>query len=217
MTSPQSSRAMSSGSLPAVRMVGACFVSAATTADARSPGCSRLPGVTADLRARLRLHPRPAARARISATSDRCEIGARSIDRRPETGDPGWFQRPLFASLRDHRADTGNALRQRWRRCRHRPRLPVRPLAAAAAPRRCGLSADGGGAIFRSRRQPCSGRTPAIMFRHDWRTLAALPPQRWLAALFSFDLRAALMGPIEVGPGRIAHFHDPRPGHDRRD
>ena len=53
------------------------------------------------------------------------------------------------------------------------------------------------------------GPDAAIMFRHDWRTLASLPPQRWLAAMFSFDLRAALMGPIEevvVG----AHFHDPR-------
>jgi hypothetical protein len=53
------------------------------------------------------------------------------------------------------------------------------------------------------------GPDAAIMFRHDWRTLATLPLQRWLAAMFSFDLRAALMGPIEellVG----AHFHDPR-------
>ena len=47
------------------------------------------------------------------------------------------------------------------------------------------------------------------MFRHDWRTLAALPPERWLAALFSFDLRAALMGPIEAALV-VAHFHDPR-------
>jgi hypothetical protein len=53
------------------------------------------------------------------------------------------------------------------------------------------------------------GPDAAIMFRHDWRTLAALPPMRWLAAMFSFNLRAALMGPIEevmVG----TRFRDPR-------
>jgi hypothetical protein len=53
------------------------------------------------------------------------------------------------------------------------------------------------------------GPDAAIMFRHDWRTLATLPPSRWLAALFSFDLRAALMGPIEAVL-LVAHFHDPR-------
>ena len=53
------------------------------------------------------------------------------------------------------------------------------------------------------------GPDAAIMFRHDWRTLASLPPERWLAALFSFDLRAALMGPIEAAL-LLAHFHDPR-------
>jgi hypothetical protein len=53
------------------------------------------------------------------------------------------------------------------------------------------------------------GPDAAIMFRHDWRTLASLAPERWLAALFSFDLRSALMGPIEVGL-LIAHFQDPR-------
>ena len=47
------------------------------------------------------------------------------------------------------------------------------------------------------------------MFRHDWRTLASLPTARWIAALFSFDLRAALMGPIETAL-QLAHFHDPR-------
>jgi hypothetical protein len=53
------------------------------------------------------------------------------------------------------------------------------------------------------------GPDAAIMFRHDWRTLASLPPLRWAAALFSFDLRAALMGPIETAL-LLAHFHDPR-------
>ena len=49
----------------------------------------------------------------------------------------------------------------------------------------------------------------AIMFRHDWTTLAALPPRRWLAAFFAFDLRAGLMSLIEMG--LVAErFHDPR-------
>ncbi len=53
------------------------------------------------------------------------------------------------------------------------------------------------------------GPDAAIMFRHDWRTLASLPPTRWLAALFSFDLRTALMSPIEAALV-IVNFHDPR-------
>jgi hypothetical protein len=53
------------------------------------------------------------------------------------------------------------------------------------------------------------GPDAAIMFRHDWRTLASLAPRRWLAALFAFDLRAALMGPIEAALLAV-HFHDPR-------
>jgi hypothetical protein len=53
------------------------------------------------------------------------------------------------------------------------------------------------------------GPDAAIMFRHDWQTLASLAPQRWLAALFAFDLRATLMGPIESALV-AAHFHDPR-------
>ena len=53
------------------------------------------------------------------------------------------------------------------------------------------------------------GPDASIMFRHDWRTLAVLPPQRWVTALFSFDLPAALMGPIEIALV-ASHFHDPR-------
>jgi hypothetical protein len=53
------------------------------------------------------------------------------------------------------------------------------------------------------------GPDAAIMFRHDWRTLASLAPRRWLAALFASDLRAALMGPIETVL-LAAHFRDPR-------
>jgi hypothetical protein len=53
------------------------------------------------------------------------------------------------------------------------------------------------------------GPDAAIMFRHDWATLASLAPRRWIAALFAFDLRAALMGPIEVALLAV-HFRDPR-------
>ena len=53
------------------------------------------------------------------------------------------------------------------------------------------------------------GPDAAIMLRHDWRTLASLPTARWIAALFSFDLRAALMSPIETAL-QLVHFHDPR-------
>ena len=64
--------------------------------------------------------------------------------------------------------------------------------------------------------QRISDRTPPSCSATTGGRLAALPPQRWVAALFSFDLRAALMGPIEARPGRIA-FPRPARGHDRRD
>jgi hypothetical protein len=53
------------------------------------------------------------------------------------------------------------------------------------------------------------GPDAPIMFRHDRRTLASLSPTRWLAAMFSFDLRSTLMGPIEAVL-LAANFHDPR-------
>ena len=53
------------------------------------------------------------------------------------------------------------------------------------------------------------GPDAAIMFRHDWTTLAMLTPRRWLAALFAFDLRAGLMSLIEMSLVE-ARFHDPR-------
>lgn len=53
------------------------------------------------------------------------------------------------------------------------------------------------------------GPDAAIMFAHDWRTLSLLGPRRWLAAMFSFDLRAALMAPVEAAL-LATHFHDPR-------
>ena len=61
----------------------------------------------------------------------------------------------------------------------------------------------------RSRAATYLGPDASIMFRHDWATLGRLPPARWVAALFSFDLRYALMAVIEnalVAGG----FHDPR-------
>ena len=61
----------------------------------------------------------------------------------------------------------------------------------------------------RPRAATAAGPDAAIMARHDWRTLAALPPGRWLAALFAFDLRAALMAPIEAFLVAV-QFHDPR-------
>jgi hypothetical protein len=53
------------------------------------------------------------------------------------------------------------------------------------------------------------GPDAAIMFRHDRHTLASLPPERWISALFSFDLRAAFMSPLETMLV-AAHFRDPR-------
>ncbi len=53
------------------------------------------------------------------------------------------------------------------------------------------------------------GPDAAIMFRHDWRTLAQLTPARWAGALFAFDLRFAVMALIERGL-LAAGFHDPR-------
>ena len=61
----------------------------------------------------------------------------------------------------------------------------------------------------RSRAAGDVGPDAAIMFRHDWQTLASLPPERWLAALFSFDMRAALMSLIESTLA-ATEFHDPR-------
>ncbi len=53
------------------------------------------------------------------------------------------------------------------------------------------------------------GPDAAIMFRHDWTTLAALPPRSWVAAFFAFDLRGGLMSLIEMSLV-AGHFHDPR-------
>ena len=53
------------------------------------------------------------------------------------------------------------------------------------------------------------GPDASMMIRHDWRTLSRLSADRWLAALFTHDLRAILMAGIEtmlVATG----FQDPR-------
>lgn len=53
------------------------------------------------------------------------------------------------------------------------------------------------------------GPDAAIMLRHDRKTLVTLPPDRWLGAVFSGDLRAAAMSLVEmtlVASG----FRDPR-------
>ena len=83
----------------------------------------------------------------------------------------------------------------RWQRVLHRGDIVYLPMEEAQ--------------YVRTRAATAVGPDAAIMFRHDWHTLAALPPERWLAALFSFDLRTALMAPIEAALV-AAHFHDPR-------
>ena len=83
----------------------------------------------------------------------------------------------------------------RWQRVLHRGDIVYLPMEEAQ--------------YVRTRAATDVGPDAAIMFRHDWRTLASLGAERWLAALFSFDLRAALMGPIEAAL-LLAHFHDPR-------
>ena len=53
------------------------------------------------------------------------------------------------------------------------------------------------------------GPDAAIMARHDWTTLGALMPDRWIAALFAFDLRAAAMSAFEMAI-HARSTHDPR-------
>jgi hypothetical protein len=83
----------------------------------------------------------------------------------------------------------------RWQPLLHRGDLVYLPMEEAQ--------------YVRTRTATDLGPDAAMMFRHDWRTLALLPPERWLAAFFSFDVRTALMGPIEFGL-HIVHFLDPR-------
>ena len=53
------------------------------------------------------------------------------------------------------------------------------------------------------------GPDASIMFRHDRETLAALPPDRLVAAAFSFNLRSAVMSVIETALVS-SRFNDPR-------
>jgi hypothetical protein len=84
----------------------------------------------------------------------------------------------------------------RWQRVLHRGDIVYVPMEQAQ--------------YVRARDATELGPDAAFMFRHDWSTLASLPAERWLAALFSFDLRAALMSPIEAVLV-AARFHDQRP------
>jgi hypothetical protein len=61
----------------------------------------------------------------------------------------------------------------------------------------------------RGRAETAVGPDAAIMLRHDRTTLSALPPDRWAGALFSINLREALMAPIEMALV-AGGFHDPR-------
>ena len=65
----------------------------------------------------------------------------------------------------------------------------------------------------RDRAANALGPDAAIMLRHDRATLAQLPPRRWLGALFSYDLRGALMAVIETALA-AGGFHDPRAAFD---
>ena len=61
----------------------------------------------------------------------------------------------------------------------------------------------------RDRAATALGPDAAIMLRHDWATLAKLPPGRWIGALFDYNLRNALMALIETALV-AGGFHDPR-------
>lgn len=61
----------------------------------------------------------------------------------------------------------------------------------------------------RDRAATALGPDAAIMLRHDRATLTRLSPGRWLGALFSYDLRSALMSLIETALV-AGGFHDPR-------
>jgi hypothetical protein len=62
----------------------------------------------------------------------------------------------------------------------------------------------------RTRAAAYLGPDAAIMLRHDRATLETLPLQRWIAALFAGDLRAAIMSLMEITLADYG-FRDPRP------
>jgi hypothetical protein len=61
----------------------------------------------------------------------------------------------------------------------------------------------------RDRAATALGPDAAIMLRHDRAMLTKLPPQRWIGALFVYDLRGTLMALIETAL-TAGGFHDPR-------
>lgn len=83
----------------------------------------------------------------------------------------------------------------RWKKLLHRGDVVYLPMEEAQ--------------YARTQAATAVGPDAAIMFRHDWGTLARLPVNRWLGALFSFDLRFAVMALIEHGL-MAGGFHDPR-------
>jgi hypothetical protein len=83
----------------------------------------------------------------------------------------------------------------RWKKLLHRGDVVYLPMEEAQ--------------YARAKAATAVGPDAAIMFRHDWRTLSELPMNRWLGALFSFDLRFAVMALIEHGLV-AGGFHDPR-------
>jgi len=83
----------------------------------------------------------------------------------------------------------------RWEKRLHRGDVVYMPMEEAQ--------------YVRGRAETALGPDAAIMLRHDRATLARLPPERWLGALFSYDLRGALMAVIETALV-AGGFHDPR-------
>jgi len=60
-----------------------------------------------------------------------------------------------------------------------------------------------------SRAANALGPDAAIMFRHDWRTLVTLPPDRWAGAFFASDLSDGVMAVLEEILAAVG-FEDPR-------
>ena len=60
----------------------------------------------------------------------------------------------------------------------------------------------------RGRATSALGPDAAILFRHDWPTLAQLAPRRWIAAMFAFDFRAGVMSVVETAL-LLTHAYDP--------
>ena len=83
----------------------------------------------------------------------------------------------------------------RWRPLLHRGDVVYLPMEEAQ--------------YVRSREANALGPEASIMFRHDWRTLGKLPPDRWIGALFSSDLSGGVMAVLEETLASTG-FRDPR-------